>query len=345
MSVGFVTVQWNKRKWIYDGFLVAFVALYLVVFLNLGGGKGVTGQILQMRAYGSCAFLMLTAILSIGPLARLDPRFLPLLYNRRHFGVLMCAVAVTHAYHVLGYYQAYGRYSKLEALFLFDNQFTSASAPFQLFGAGALVILIWMAFSSHDFWQKVFGPAFWKWLHMGVYLAFTLVVLHVAFGALQWEVHPVAAALVGAAVLWVCGLHLMAARLDMTLVSGEQDTAAGWLNAGDPYTIPVGRARPLDNPAGERIAVVRDGDRISAVHGVCAHQGGPLYEGKVIDGALTCPWHGWNYRPCDGRSPPPFTEKLPTYRVRLVDGELLVDPTPLAPGTEVEPVELSRDHG
>ena len=41
-----------------------------------------------MRAFGSCAFLMLTLILCIGPLARLDARFLPLLYNRRHFGVL-----------------------------------------------------------------------------------------------------------------------------------------------------------------------------------------------------------------------------------------------------------------
>ena len=37
------------------------------------------------RAFGACAFVMLTVILAIGPLARLDRRFLPLLYNRRHF--------------------------------------------------------------------------------------------------------------------------------------------------------------------------------------------------------------------------------------------------------------------
>ena len=40
---------------------------------------------------------MLTIILSIGPLARLDRRFLPLLYNRRHFGVLTFFVALLHA--------------------------------------------------------------------------------------------------------------------------------------------------------------------------------------------------------------------------------------------------------
>ena len=49
-----------------------------------------------IRAFGTCAFVMLTAILWIGPLARLDRRFLPLLYNRRHFGVLTFLVALVH---------------------------------------------------------------------------------------------------------------------------------------------------------------------------------------------------------------------------------------------------------
>ncbi len=40
---------------------------------------------------------MLTVILCIGPLARLDARFRPLLYNRRHFGVLTFVVATVHA--------------------------------------------------------------------------------------------------------------------------------------------------------------------------------------------------------------------------------------------------------
>ena len=50
-----------------------------------------------MKAYGTCAFLLLSMALCIGPLARLDRRFLPLLYNRRHLGVLTCAVAAGHA--------------------------------------------------------------------------------------------------------------------------------------------------------------------------------------------------------------------------------------------------------
>jgi nitrite reductase/ring-hydroxylating ferredoxin subunit len=76
---------------------------------------------------------------------------------------------------------------------------------------------------------------------------------------------------------------------------------------------------------------------------VCAHQGGPLYEGKVIDGCLTCPWHGWQYRPGDGCSPPPFQERLITYRIRLKNGRVLVDPRPLPAGTAVPPIVLEGE--
>jgi hypothetical protein len=69
----------------------------------------ITPEILGMRAWGSCAFLMLTAILCLGPLARLDRRFLPLVYNRRHFGVIFFVVAANHARQVLDFYHAYGR--------------------------------------------------------------------------------------------------------------------------------------------------------------------------------------------------------------------------------------------
>ena len=86
-------------------------------------------------------------------------------------------------------------------------------------------------------------------------------------------------------------------------------------------------------PGGERIAVFRDGGQIGALTNLCAHQNGPLGEGRIIDGCVTCPWHGYQYRLEDGCAPPPFTEKLATYRVRVRNGVVEVDPRPLPPGT------------
>jgi nitrite reductase/ring-hydroxylating ferredoxin subunit len=85
------------------------------------------------------------------------------------------------------------------------------------------------------------------------------------------------------------------------------------------------------------VAVFRYDGRVSAVTNVCAHQGGPLGEGKIIAGCITCPWHAWEYRPQDGRSPPPFTEKIATYRVRVENRRILLNPEPLPPGTPVVP--------
>src|SRR6185436_12814455 len=88
---------------------------------------------------------------------------------------------------------------------------------------------------------------------------------------------------------------------------------------------------------GERIAVFRYGNRFSAVSNVCRHQGGPLGEGRIVDGCITCPWHGFQYLPDTGTSPPPFSEKIATYRTKIVDGLVLVHVKPMKPGTQVPP--------
>src|SRR5262249_24578853 len=48
--------------------------------------------------------------------------------------------------------------------------------------------------------------------------------------------------------------------------------------------------------------------------------------------------------PDSGASPPPFTEKVPTFQTRVVGQKVLVHPCPHAPGTWLEPalIEPSR---
>lgn len=52
---------------------------------------------------------------------------------------------------------------------------------------------------------------------------------------------------------------------------------------------------------------------------------------------MTCPWHGYQYLPEDGASPPSFTEKVSTFQTRIVEGRLWIDPRPNPPGTRVAP--------
>ena len=95
--------------------------------------------------------------------------------------------------------------------------------------------------------------------------------------------------------------------------------------------------------SGERVAVFKYDGKVSAVSNVCQHQNGPLGEGEIIDGCITCPWHGFQYEPDTGASPPPFTEKIPTFNVKIENGKVLVDKTPNKAGTKVEPAEIEEE--
>jgi nitrite reductase/ring-hydroxylating ferredoxin subunit len=214
--------------------------------------------------------------------------------------------------------------------------------PFQPLGVLALVILFLMAATSHDFWLANLTAPVWKGLHMLVYLAYALLVGHVAHGVLQAEAHPVAAALLGAGIVLVVGLHLAAGRRERRLdtPAAGDPAAGGFVDVCAVTDILEGRAY-IACLAGERVAVFRYDGKVSAVSNACQHQNGPLGEGRIVDGCITCPWHGYQYVPETGASPPPFTEKLPTFRVRVAGGRVLVHPAPLAPGTRVEPAPVA----
>jgi methionine sulfoxide reductase heme-binding subunit len=340
MSVEYKAVQWNRQKKIYDAVLIGGVAAYLMAFGVVTEilFPRVTEEILLMRAFGTAAFLLLHFILCIGPLCRLNPKFLPLLYNRRHAGVTLFLLALIHAVLVVTTYHAGGDMNPILSIFAsgkFDG--TIASIPFQPFGFFALLILFLMAATSHDFWLTNLSAPVWKSLHMLVYIAYALLVLHVTFGVLQSETSPVFAGAVAFGLVTVLGLHVMAGRKEMK-ADNEHNIISdnGFVDACAVIDIPENRAR-IVFLSGERVAVFKYEGKISAVSNVCQHQNGPLGEGKIVSGCITCPWHGYQYLPETGASPPPFVEKVPTFNVRVKNGRVLVHPKPNRAGTRAEP--------
>ena len=339
MSVKYIPVQWNNTKWGYDAVLIALAGLYLYIFMEHGPGlvdhdRPITPQIHNARAFGSAAFLMLTVILCIGPLARLDTRFLPLLYNRRHFGVLTCIVALVHFGYILDWYFAFSPKTKLEGLLTANTAYVRLIGfPFETLGLFALLVLIIMAVTSHDFWLKFLTPRLWKRLHVLLYFAYAAVIAHVALGALQDQSNAAFASVTIVCGVSVGALHLVAARRERS--AGD---AAQWVGVAAPADIEDGFARVVHLGGNERAAVFRSGDRFSAISNACAHQNGPLGEGRIIDGCVTCPWHGFQYRVTDGRSPHPFTEKVPTYRLRLNGGMIEIHNAANPPGTMEPPL-------
>lgn len=343
MSAKFEPVIWQRSKIVYDLVLAVAVVFYITAFLTLAPylqdpTRPVDGSILRMRAFGTCAFLMLTVILCIGPLARLDRRFMPLLYNRRHFGVMTCIVALTHLAYVLGWYYAFSPTPPWLALLTANTSFGQVLGfPFELFGLFALLCLLILATTSHDFWLNFLTAPVWKRLHLLIYPAYAAVVAHVGLGYLQDVKNPGFPLVACGGALAVAVLHIAAARQPKGDIQEAEDH---WVEVCSVDEIADKRACIVRLGASERAAVFRYDGKLSALSNACAHQNGPLGEGRIVFGCVTCPWHGFQYRPQDGCSPPPFTEKVPTYKLKLDGRKILIDRRANPPGTFVEPVQI-----
>ncbi|MBW3615391.1 MAG: Rieske (2Fe-2S) protein [Actinobacteria bacterium] len=101
---------------------------------------------------------------------------------------------------------------------------------------------------------------------------------------------------------------------------GPQD----WTAVGSADQLAPGRPLLVD-AAGVAVLVMQEGERIYGLANRCTHRGGPLHEGEVSGGCVSCPWHGSVFRLDDGeveRGPAALPQ--PVYEVRVRDGRLEV---------------------
>jgi nitrite reductase/ring-hydroxylating ferredoxin subunit/uncharacterized membrane protein len=100
------------------------------------------------------------------------------------------------------------------------------------------------------------------------------------------------------------------------------------LDLGDLADIPEGG--PTKAKAGPNtLILMRTGDTVLALHETCAHAGGPLSEGRIVDGCIECPWHGSRFRLENGhvaRGPSMYDQ--PVYESRKSDTGWEVRRTP-----------------
>lgn len=98
----------------------------------------------------------------------------------------------------------------------------------------------------------------------------------------------------------------------------------GWHQLGPLGDFPVGR--PVKRLVAEvAVVVVRDtGNELYALAERCSHMSGPLSEGEVDTGCITCPWHGSVFRLSDGGIVKgPATAPQPAFECRVAsDGQV-----------------------
>jgi nitrite reductase (NADH) small subunit len=85
-----------------------------------------------------------------------------------------------------------------------------------------------------------------------------------------------------------------------------------------PLDRPEGRTQWTFSHAGRSYAVFSLDGELHVTDGACPHNGGPLAEGLVRDGVITCPWHWYSYELATGRCRTAAGYELRRYPVVLV---------------------------
>ena len=75
---------------------------------------------------------------------------------------------------------------------------------------------------------------------------------------------------------------------------------------------------------GEDVALFNLGGEIVAIGNECPHQSGSLADGRLEDGIVTCPLHGWEFDVWSGACLTIPGESVSRFPVRLADGAILV---------------------
>ena len=72
------------------------------------------------------------------------------------------------------------------------------------------------------------------------------------------------------------------------------------------------------------VALFLHDGRYYAIDDVCPHMGASLSGGYVENGTVTCPWHAWRFRLCDGAWADYLKIKIGSYPVRVIGDEIQV---------------------
>ncbi|TDC53007.1 iron-sulfur protein [Actinomadura sp. KC345] len=144
--------------------------------------------------------------------------------------------------------------------------------------------------------------------------------------------------------LGFAGLGVMAASAylggHLSFSRGVNVNRTAWLEGPEEWTpvladaeLPEGAHRTAAAD-GVRVLLHRMDGKVYALANTCSHMGGPLGEGTIEDGCVTCPWHGSTFRFGDGGiERGPASSPQPFYETRVQSGRIEIRaPRPDEPG-------------
>lgn len=197
---------------------------------------------------------------------------------------------------------------------------------------GLLVMLAAWVTGVADYTDTDLPPARYYATVHGLLMTVSLVLYAISLGQrfaqplLADRTSAIAFAIAGYAVLFV-GAYLGG---ELVFKMGNMVNRHAWRSGGTQWTaldaMEIPEGQPVRAKAGaQSLLVVRRGERVYALHDVCAHAGCNLSEGKLVGDAIECGCHGSRYDLATGHVVGgPATFDQPRYEVRSSEGKIEV---------------------
>ena len=97
----------------------------------------------------------------------------------------------------------------------------------------------------------------------------------------------------------------------------------GFVKMATMSELPPGSSKEVEHD-GRIYALFNVDGKFTAIDGICPHQGGPLADGPLDGTCVTCPWHGWQFDVCTGKTPLGSKLKQTVYEVKVEGEDVLV---------------------
>lgn len=98
-----------------------------------------------------------------------------------------------------------------------------------------------------------------------------------------------------------------------------------WIELGNKADVPEDHGLFVE-AEGKELAVFCDEGRYFCLEDACPHESASLSEGRILNGEVVCPWHGWRYKLEDGScSSLPSSMPAEQFPIRVdEDGKIFV---------------------
>ncbi len=191
-----------------------------------------------------------------------------------------------------------------------------------------LFILYWIFVAPYSFVKLLLKQVNgWKQLHVLIYVAYFSLMYHIWGAQLKLQALWLKILFI-LIVLFVLGSHLYGwirkFKQDKNVTIKTEEEFVKLDNTNN-FQEDTGRKFIIDN---KEVAVFKHKDKFIAVSNVCLHQKGPIYQGKIVNDYIYCPWHYWSYSVKDGCGPPGTHDCLPYYETKIINKDLYISKNP-----------------